>query len=395
MDSKNIISGIAGLFFSFSCIASPPIQSATGNTQIDQTPDGVAVINIAPPNQAGISHNQYHQFNVEQQGAVLNNAAGQSAQTQLAGNIAANPNLAGGAAAGIVNEVVSANRSQLQGYLEVGGKAASVVVANPYGITCDGCGFINTPHAVVTTGRPEWGESGELKALAVQQGDILLQGKGLDATQSDKLALITRAAQINAQLRARDTTVILGSNRVTSEGQIIPLATAESIPEVAIDTGALGGMYSNSIRLVASEKGVGVNLANLTAVQGDISLQSNGQLVLNNTAAKGDLRVQSEEIILEGSHPARGDIQLSADYFQAEEARVQAGHDLNILADFYSYSSIYHAENNINATSRDIFSYSDSWKSGNDIIIQGGLYSYESNFTAGNNIIIQPKEGAI
>jgi len=27
-------------------------------------------------------------------------------------------------------------------------------VANPYGITCNGCGFINTPNVTLTTGKP-------------------------------------------------------------------------------------------------------------------------------------------------------------------------------------------------------------------------------------------------
>ncbi|ROP62879.1 filamentous hemagglutinin family protein [Enterobacter sp. BIGb0383] len=354
------------------CYAGESIQVAAGNTQINQTPGGVPVINIAPPNQAGISHNQYHQFNVEQQGAILNNAAGQSAQTRLAGSIAANPHLAAGnAASGIVNEVVSGNRSQLKGYLEVAGTAASVVVANPYGITCNGCGFINTPRVVLTTGKPEWGQNGELQALEVKQGTILLEGKGLDASQSDKLALIARAAELNAQLNGKDTTVILGSNRVTADRQIIPLETAEGDIQVAIDTGALGGMYSHRIRLVASEKGVGVNLANLVASQGNIELKSNGQLVLNNAAAKADLRVQSDDIRLQGNHQAGGDIQLSGESLQVENAQVQSGNDLTIHASLSSENSTY--------------------QSGNDIIINGDLNAEKSHFSARKNITIGPK----
>lgn len=54
----------------------------------------------------------------------------------------------------ILNEVVSANRSRLAGFTEVAGGKADVVVANPYGITCSGCGFINTDRVTLTTGKP-------------------------------------------------------------------------------------------------------------------------------------------------------------------------------------------------------------------------------------------------
>ena len=81
------------------------------------------------------------QFDVAEKGAVLNNAR-KAAQTQMAGWVQGNPNLARGEAKVILNEVNSANPSRLKGYVEVAGKKADVVIANPSGIQCDGCGVI-------------------------------------------------------------------------------------------------------------------------------------------------------------------------------------------------------------------------------------------------------------
>ncbi|NHB88261.1 filamentous hemagglutinin N-terminal domain-containing protein, partial [Photorhabdus tasmaniensis] len=58
------------------------ITPDNGQTQV-QNQGNVPVVNIATPNDAGISHNTYQEFNVATQGAVLNNAT-QAAQSQLA-----------------------------------------------------------------------------------------------------------------------------------------------------------------------------------------------------------------------------------------------------------------------------------------------------------------------
>ncbi|VEJ56823.1 hemagglutinin repeat-containing protein [Pragia fontium] len=289
------------------------VSVAGGNTTTEQAANGVPVVNIATPNQQGISHNQYHEFNVGKEGLILNNATGALNQTQLGGIIQNNPNLkAGREAQAIINEVVGANRSQLQGYTEVAGKQANVMVANPYGITCDGCGFINTPNVTLTTGKPVMDAQGNLEALSVTQGSITINGQGLDASQSSSVAIISRATEINAGLHAQDLTVIAGSNRVGNDGSVTPIAGTDSTPRIAVDTGSLGGMYANRIHLVSSDKGVGVNLGNLNARQGDVQLDVNGKLTLSSTLAQGAITASADELALTGNHKASGDIRLSS-----------------------------------------------------------------------------------
>jgi len=293
-----------------------PAMAATltpsGNTQMDKAANGVPVVNIATPNQSGISHNKYNDYNVGKEGLILNNATGQLNQTQLGGLIQNNPNLkAGQEAKGIINEVTGANRSHLQGYTEVAGKAANVIVANPYGITCNGCGFINTPNVTLTTGKPVLDASGKLQSLDVTKGAVTIEGAGLNGSQSDAVSIISRATEINAQLHAKEVRVVAGANRVAADGSVSALKGEGDAPKVAVDTGTLGGMYANRIRLVSSETGLGVNLGDLNARQGDITLSSAGKVVLKNTLASGSTRVSAKEVTLTGDHKAGGNLTVS------------------------------------------------------------------------------------
>lgn len=293
----------------FSAVITP----ATQGTQVDAAGNGVPVINIATPNASGLSHNQYQNYNVGQEGLILNNATDRLTQTQLGGLIQNNPNLkAGQEARAIINEVVGANRSQLQGYTEVAGKAANVMVANPYGITCNGCGFINTPNVTLTTGKPQLDTQGNLQSLDVTKGAISIEGKGLDGSQADAVSIIARATEINAGIHARDLNVTLGTNRVGADGSVTPIAGEGAAPSVAVDTGALGGMYANRIHLVSSENGVGVNLGNLNARQGDMVLDAQGRLSINNSLTSGTLTAKGSSIALQGEHKAGGNVALTA-----------------------------------------------------------------------------------
>lgn len=284
-----------------------------GAASMDKAANGVPVVNIAPPNAAGLSHNQFKDYNVGKEGLILNNATGQLNRTQLGGIIQNNPNLkAGREAKGIINEVTGGSRSRLEGYTEVAGKGANVMVANPFGITCNGCGFINTPQATLTTGKPQFDSKGNLLALDVTRGSITVEGKGLDASNSDALSLISRATEVNAAIHAKDLTVTAGANRVGADGSVTPIGGTGSSPTVAVDTGALGGMYANRIHLVSSEKGVGVNLGNLNARQGDITLSASGKLVMKDSLASGALTAKADGVQLSGEHKTGGALNVTS-----------------------------------------------------------------------------------
>ena len=172
-------------------------KSAPGNQQptVLQTANGLPQVNIQTPSAGGVSRNQYSQFDVAEKGAVLNNAR-KAVQTQMAGWVQGNPNLARGEAKVILNEVNSANPSRLKGYVEVAGKKADVVIANPSGIQCDGCGVINAGRTTLTTGKVEV-ENGELKGYRVKGGKVTVGQKGMDNSQSDYTDIIADKAEIN------------------------------------------------------------------------------------------------------------------------------------------------------------------------------------------------------
>ncbi|MDF3936446.1 filamentous hemagglutinin N-terminal domain-containing protein, partial [Pseudomonas citronellolis] len=333
-----IASALAGLLFLNPIVATAAQlavdAAAGGNTSLGAAGNGVPVVNIATPNGAGLSHNKFGDYNVGQQGLILNNATGKTASTQLGGIVLGNPNLKGQAAQKILNEVTGGNPSQLQGYTEVAGQGAHVIVANPHGVTCDGCGFINTPRATLTTGKPIL--AGErLQGYDVDGGEISIEGAGLDASGVDQFELITRSAKLNAQLQARQLAVVAGRNQVDAE-TLAATAKADdgsARPQLAIDSSALGGMYANSIRLVGTEAGVGVRLAgNMAASAGDIRLDANGKLEVAQAAASGDLALKGQDVSLNGPAYAGGNVEVQAGGALSNAQSLAAGHGVQLNA---------------------------------------------------------------
>ena len=277
------------------------VVSAPG-TGLDQAGNGVPIVNIARPNGSGLSHNQFTDYNVGSNGVILNNATSRTQATQLGGIILGNPNLNGTAATTILNEVNGGNPSQLRGYTEVAGQSAHVIVANPYGITCNGCGFINSPKVTLSTGKAVI-ENGQLNRYQVDQGSVAIEGAGLNANNVDHFEIITRSAKINAEIQAKNLTIVAGRNDVNAD-TLSATARADdgsAKPQLAIDSSALGGMYAGAIKLVGTEAGVGVKLdGKLIASGGDIQLDANGHLSMVDTSASGAVNVKAASLDARG-----------------------------------------------------------------------------------------------
>ena len=310
------------------------VVSAPGTT-VGAAGNGVPVVNIATPNGAGLSHNQFKDYNVGPNGVILNNGNGAMVNTQLGGIIVGNPNLKGGAANVILNEVNGGSPSQLRGYTEVAGQSAKVIVANPYGVTCSGCGFINTPNVTLTTGKPVLDASGQLQRYEVDGGAVTIDGQGLNASNVERFDIITRSAKINAQINARELNVIAGRNDVDAQS-LKTTARADDgspKPELAIDSSALGGMYAGAIKLVGTEAGVGVKLdGNLAASGGDIQLDANGRLSMAQAAATGNVKVTAQNVDLTDKVYANGNVQVTSAQALVNRKSIAAGQRIEINA---------------------------------------------------------------
>ncbi|MFM0289759.1 two-partner secretion domain-containing protein [Paraburkholderia megapolitana] len=238
--------------------------AAVNQAAIGAAANGVPIIDIVAPNGAGVSHNKFTDYNVGAAGLILNNS-NTSVQTQLGGLVSGNAQLGGAPARVILNEVTGSNASRLGGTTEIAGQAAHLIVANPNGITADGVGFVNATRATLVAGHPVLGEDGNVSGFRTDNGRLAVEGSGIDGSGAQELDLIARSLQVNAEIRAIGLNIEAGEGEVRFE-EVTRLASSlvrdskTQRPEIAIDVSQLGSLHADSIRLVGSSAGVGVNV---------------------------------------------------------------------------------------------------------------------------------------
>lgn len=358
------------------------------------------IVNIATPLN-GISHNKYDQFDVTGAGVILNNVVSAdprgffssgttllqpsdtSANVQQLGSvanpsgnsfdqtivsIAANPNLSAGTAASvIINEVtVGTGASLLNGWIEVAGKKADVIIANPDGITCGGCSFINAGQTILATGIV--GVSSDQVSFELSDNVLTVGDGSATSTQLDAgdLALISRRISVKGKVQSSGQVRALAHNGTVTYDVSADTLTASSTgaevttkPEYAIDSTALGGIYANRISLIANESGTGVAVrSDLGAVGDSISISADGALLVAGnslaTAFTGedevrDSRVVAQKITLTSE---AGSIKIDDANLQAAATAAVAG-NLTLTAKAASAGAVVFEEGSVAVTQVD------------------------------------------
>lgn len=280
----------------------PDVAAPAANQPgIGAAPNGVPLVDIVTPNGQGLSHNKYGDFNVGTPGLILNNHNAELGNSNLGGVTPGNPNLKNsGPATVILNEVTSGNRSSLLGPTEVFGGRADVIIANPNGITCDGCGFINTPRATLTTGTPDIDATGRLTGFTVQGGDVTFGAKGGNFASGDGAVdlfdIVSRRVQIDGPVNGKTLRLTAGRSKFDyATGEATALDGSDDAGEFAIDGSALGAMQADRIKIVVTDKGAGVRMRNdMAAHAGELTLSADGRISLGNVSGRDGVKIQSK-----------------------------------------------------------------------------------------------------
>ncbi|MBD8453962.1 hemagglutinin repeat-containing protein [Serratia rubidaea] len=285
------------------CAAEIVAANGANGPGVTTVANGAQVVDIVAPNGHGLSHNQYQDFNVNQPGAVLNNSR-EAGLSQLAGQLAANPNLGGREASVILNEVIGRNPSLLHGQQEIFGMAADYVLANPNGISCQGCGFINTSRSSLVVGNPLV-ENGLLQGYSTfgNRNTLSLSGNlnaggvlDLIAPQIDSRGdvIVQAASQRDGRVTPAAINAISGLNRVTRDGKLL----ASERPATALDSYYLGSMQAGRINIINTAQGSGVKLAGTLNASDELTvkaydIRSESRVESNSGSRNGDENYQN------------------------------------------------------------------------------------------------------
>ena len=377
-----------------------PDQRAPGNRQplVQETENGIPLVNIAAPSAGGVSRNDYDRFNVPEKGAILNNSYTLS-KTELAGYVQGNANMAQGPAKIIVNQVTSGNPTTMNGFLEVAGNKADVIIANPNGITVNGGGFINTARAILTTGKPEYDNKERLKDFRIDNdATILITGNGLNGKKADTLELYTRAAEIKAAIFGNTVHVTTGANVIDANtGKVTAIEGKGKKPEIAIDVKDLGGMYAGRIFLIGNEKGLPIDIKGAIESQ-HMVLDNQGNLYhAGTTHSTEDMTIHAETIQNTGTMASSGHMRLQADGQITNDKTIGSVGNMAIIANRVSNHKTIASEKDLSITTSS--NEENALNNANSEILANGNVTIQSshtnnahgNIASGSTLSIQGK----
>ena len=301
----------------------PITPDGSTNTQVTQTASGVDQINIAAPGANGTSHNKFENYNVNAGGQVINNFSGKNSaeiaagsgatavtQTQIGGLVTANSNLASsGSAKVILNEVTSGNTSQLLGYTEIAGTKADFILANPNGIACHGCGFINTARLLMVAGSSNFDANGNLGFNLKEQANpnlyvplITIDGLGLDFTRTSGTEIVASSVKLLSSIFGSDSNSVAirtGEGRYDYATKTITGNNTQNNtdPVFAIDASALAQIQAGQVYIIATKQGVGVKMESEILASQTLNLDANGDIYYKSISVGDTANLRSSGTI--------------------------------------------------------------------------------------------------
>ena len=306
--------------------------NSTYNTKIDESRNGVPIVNISTPNDRGVSINEFKEYNVDEKGQILNNADNVG-RSYLGGLINANPNLAPNQAANlIILQVNGSNRSQIEGYLEaLSRQKVDVILANENGLYINNSGTINIKNFTATTGKLNL-KDGDFVGIDVEKGNVLIGPKGFNGNNTDYVDIIAKTLKLRGNIVANNLNIKTGSNDKNSSNTL------------AIDASELGGMYAGVIKIVSTDKGVGVNSDSfIVSKDKKLEITADGQIKINKVQAKG-VDIKGKEYVQKDLTYSDGDISIKADKIKLAGTGM-SGNKVSLNGDVENSSDISVKEN--------------------------------------------------
>ena len=271
------------LFFNFNIFSEIVPDPASIGTKVTRTASGVDQIDIARPTGNGTSYNSLKELQVGERGLILNNNKNIVVQTEIAGLVVRNRNLDNGTEANlIITEITGKNRTGINGYVEVAGKRADIVIANRNGIHVNGGGFLNSDRVTLTTGRLNM-ENGDLKSVDVTEGKVSVGEKGIDALSLSDLELIGKTVDVSGIIKgSKDTRVLISAGGQTYEYKTKKVTgKGETYEGIAVDGKAAGSMYAGKIDIISNDRGAGVNTKGDLVSIDDVTITASGDITTN------------------------------------------------------------------------------------------------------------------
>ncbi|WP_143821805.1 filamentous hemagglutinin N-terminal domain-containing protein, partial [Moraxella atlantae] len=306
--------------------------------------NGTPVVNIRGTTADGVSRNSFSQFDIQDNGVILNNSRF-GADTQIGGHVNGNFWLLFGEAKTIVNEVNSNNPTVFNGKLEVAGKSANVIIANPSGINVNGGTFINATKGTLTTGKVNYSNLRALDSITVNQGQINIGEKGLTNQFNNGSSLtdiLAKSVTLNGKITGNHqdlVQVVVGENTIKldpelyalDDKQITALNPDSQATGLALDIGQLGGVYANGIQIIGTKQGMGMSNAGTLQSGSFIRLNNNGRIENLGKMVASDPQASNTAISITNkpSDGEQGDIVNKGIIQAGNQVIVQAGRDLS------------------------------------------------------------------